>query len=72
MAPEMFTCTHILAEPEALTVNFLIQEKQHESPSFSLTHKILMKIKLLNKIMNVKCWITGDHNKWYLYQDSVA
>lgn len=34
MAPEMFTCTHILEEPGAMTVKFLIQEKQHESPHF--------------------------------------
>lgn len=31
-----------------------------------LTHKILFKIKILNKIMNVKCWLTAEHNKWYL------
>lgn len=34
MAPELFTCTHILEEPEAMTVAFLIQEKQHEFPPF--------------------------------------
>lgn len=63
MASEMFTCTHILAEPEALTVMFLIQGKQHDSPSFSLSYKVLLKIKILNKIMNVKCWLTADHGK---------
>lgn len=39
MAPEMFTCIHILEEPGAMTVKFLIQEKQHEfPPPFSLTY----------------------------------
>lgn len=66
MAPEMFTCTHILEEPEAMTVAFLIQEKQHESPPFPHIHKALTKIKIWNKVMNVKCWLTADYSEWCL------
>lgn len=36
-------------------------------PTFPHIHKALIKIKIWNKVMNVKCWLTADHNEGVYY-----